>query len=67
MNVLVPRYNDRTGGCIRIWNAGRRRTDKAPMSVLELMDQPLNLMQYFKIKKDIVLDSENKDMSNVNL
>ena len=37
---LGPRYKDRSGGYMRILKCGFRAGDKAPMAMVELVDQP---------------------------
>lgn len=37
---LGPRYNERPGGYIRILKYGFRKSDNAPMALVELVDRP---------------------------
>jgi len=37
---LGPRYQNRSGGYIRILKCGFRRGDNAPMAIVELLDRP---------------------------
>lgn len=39
-NELGPRYQERTGGYLRILKCGYRTGDKAPMAYVELVDRP---------------------------
>ena len=39
-NELGPRFKDRPGGYLRILKMGLRPGDKAPMALVQLMDQP---------------------------
>ncbi len=39
MDVLAPRYADRTGGYVRIMRAGFRYGDMAPMAIIEFVDR----------------------------
>ena len=39
-NELGPRYQERTGGYMRILKCGYRIGDKAPMAFVELIDRP---------------------------
>jgi large subunit ribosomal protein L17 len=39
-NELGPRYQERTGGYLRILKCGYRIGDKAPMAYVELIDRP---------------------------
>ena len=39
-NELVPRYNTRPGGYLRILKCGFRDGDNAPMALVELVDRP---------------------------
>jgi ribosomal protein L17 len=38
-DVLASRYADRQGGYVRVLKAGLRRSDAAPMAVIELIDR----------------------------
>ena len=40
-SVLVPRYQDRPGGYTRIVKVGPRPGDNADMSIIELVDRPV--------------------------
>lgn len=39
-NEIGPRYKKRPGGYLRIMKCGFRTGDKAPMAIVELVDQP---------------------------
>ena len=43
LTTLAERYRDRPGGYTRIWRAGRRAFDQAPMALIELVDNPTDL------------------------
>lgn len=43
---LGPRYAERPGGYIRIIKCGLRTGDKAPMAYVELIDRPVEDMDY---------------------
>jgi len=48
---LGPRYNERPGGYIRILKYGFRKSDNAPMALVELVDRPsLELLDSDQIK-----------------
>jgi large subunit ribosomal protein L17 len=36
-DTIAPRYQDRNGGCTRIFKVGRRHGDNAPLSIIELV------------------------------
>jgi large subunit ribosomal protein L17 len=38
--VLAERYKERPGGYTRLMRAGLRKTDKAPIAIVELVDCP---------------------------
>lgn len=38
-DTIAPRYNDRNGGYTRIFKAGRRQGDNAPLSIIELVPE----------------------------
>jgi large subunit ribosomal protein L17 len=40
-NELGPRYQERTGGYLRILKCGFRAGDNAPMAYVELVDRPV--------------------------
>jgi large subunit ribosomal protein L17 len=40
--VLGPRYQERSGGYIRVLKAGYRHGDNAPMAVIEFVDRDVN-------------------------
>ena len=40
-NELGPRYQERTGGYLRILKCGYRAGDNAPMAYVELVDRPV--------------------------
>lgn len=39
MTELAERYKDRHGGCVRVLKAGFRRSDAAPLAIIELVDR----------------------------
>jgi large subunit ribosomal protein L17 len=41
-SVLAERYKNRPGGCVRIYKAGFRYGDAAPMAVIELVDRDVS-------------------------
>ena len=41
-DTLGPRYADRTGGYVRIVKAGIRRSDAAPMAIVEFVDRDVD-------------------------
>lgn len=47
---LNERYKDRSGGYTRLWNAGLREGDRAPIAIVELVDGPFDLRKYFDSK-----------------
>lgn len=48
LTVLKERYEGRAGGYTRVFRAGLREGDKAPMAIIELVDQPKELKKYLK-------------------
>lgn len=36
---LSERYKDRAGGCVRVLKAGYRKSDDAPLAIIELVDR----------------------------
>ncbi len=46
LTVLKERYQGRPGGYTRIFRAGLREGDKAPMAIIELVDRPNELKKY---------------------
>ncbi len=42
IDVLAPRYSERSGGYIRIMKAGFRYGDNAPMAVIEFVDRDVD-------------------------
>lgn len=50
LTVLKERYLTRPGGYTRIFKAGFREGDRAPMAVVELVDRPNELKQFLKNK-----------------
>ncbi|GAB4571059.1 MAG: 50S ribosomal protein L17 [Rhodothalassiaceae bacterium] len=36
---LAERYKDRPGGCVRVLKAGFRKSDDAPLAIIELVDR----------------------------
>lgn len=51
LTVLKDRYENRPGGYTRVWRAGRREGDSAPMAIVELVDNPNDLKKYLVNKK----------------
>ncbi|PJF16637.1 Neurolysin/Thimet oligopeptidase 2 domain-containing protein [Paramicrosporidium saccamoebae] len=49
---LTDRYRSRSGGYTRIWPAGRRDSDCAPVSVIELLDSPFEMKTVFEKFKE---------------
>ena len=50
-NELGPRYQERTGGYLRILKCGFRAGDNAPMAYVELVDRP--------VAEEVVEESED--------
>lgn len=50
LTVLKERYQGRPGGYTRIFKAGMREGDKAPMAIIELVDRPNELKKYLENK-----------------
>jgi large subunit ribosomal protein L17 len=48
---LAERFNSRSGGYTRIWRAGLRQGDKAPIAIVELVDNPHDLKAFFSASK----------------
>lgn len=46
LTELRDRYVSRPGGYTRVFRAGRREGDNAPMAVIELVDSPNDLKKY---------------------
>ena len=42
MDILAPRYSDRSGGYSRVLKAGFRHGDMAPMAIIELVDRDVS-------------------------
>ncbi len=51
ITTLAERYKDRAGGYTRVWNGGLRPSDKAPIAIIELVDNPFDLKKYFAQKE----------------
>lgn len=45
--VLAERYATRSGGYTRLWRSGLRRGDGAPLSIVELVDNPTDMRAAF--------------------
>ena len=56
---IGPRFNDRPGGYLRILKIGPRAGDAAPMTVIQLVDDPLT-----ESKDDQVESSEESQKTN---
>ena len=54
---LGPRYKDRPGGYTRILKDGYRAGDKAPMSVVELVDRPERVDDAFRARATRMSDA----------
>jgi ribosomal protein L17 len=54
LTVLKERYQDRPGGYTRVYKAGFRQGDRAPMAVIELVDQPRELKKFLDLKAKVV-------------
>lgn len=54
LTVLKERYEMRPGGYTRVFRAGNRPGDKAPMAIIELVDSPNELKASLKLEKDHV-------------
>lgn len=55
ITTLAERYQSRPGGYTRIWNAGLRKSDKAPIAIVELVDNPFDMKKAFanmKLNRD---------------
>ena len=50
LTVLKERYLARPGGYTRVFKAGMREGDKAPMAIIELVDRPNELKKYLENK-----------------
>lgn len=50
LTVLKERYQSRPGGYTRVFRAGLREGDKAPMAIIELVDRPNELKEYLDRK-----------------
>ena len=50
LTVLKERYTARPGGYTRVFRAGRREGDNAPMAVIELVDNPNELKKFLSGK-----------------
>lgn len=48
LTVLKERYETRPGGYTRVYRAGHREGDKAPMAIIELVDSPNELKRALK-------------------
>jgi large subunit ribosomal protein L17 len=48
---LAPRYKDRKGGYTRIFRAGQRAGDGAPMAVIELVDRDSSALPKRRVKR----------------
>ena len=47
LGVLAERYQGRPGGYTRVWRAGPRRSDKAPLAIIELVGNPFDMKVAF--------------------
>lgn len=47
ITTLAERYKERPGGYTRIWSAGLRPSDKAPIAIIELVDNPKDMKSAF--------------------
>ncbi|MCY4447197.1 MAG: 50S ribosomal protein L17 [Rhodobacteraceae bacterium] len=56
--VLAPRYTDRAGGYTRIYKAGFRYGDMAPMAVIELVDRDLDAKGKTDLERQKNLETE---------
>ena len=54
---IAERYKDRHGGYTRVWNLGLRPSDKAPIALIELVDNPDDLR---KSLDKLQIESKNK-------
>ena len=51
LTVLKERFENRPGGYTRVWKAGRREGDMAPMAVIELVDNKNDFKKFMKEKQ----------------
>jgi len=59
LTSLRDRYQNRHGGYTRIWNAGNRKGDNAPIAIIELVDNPFDMKKAFKkFADDAALNNE---------
>ena len=42
---IAPRYSDRQGGYVRVIKKGFRPGDRAPMSLVELVEKPIDILR----------------------
>jgi large subunit ribosomal protein L17 len=45
--TLAERYANRSGGCVRLYRAGLREGDRAPQSIIELVECPFEIKSTF--------------------
>lgn len=48
LTVLAERYAQRSGGYTRLWRAGNREGDRAPVAIVELVDNPNDLRKHLQ-------------------
>lgn len=46
--TLLTRYGSQSGGYTRLWRAGQRRSDRAEIAVVELVNGPWDMARYFE-------------------
>lgn len=59
-SALATRYKDRNGGYTRVYRAGVRAGDAAPMAIIELVDRDISAAPKRRVKYDIEEEKEKE-------